>query len=45
MGAPTLVLSGLLVEEVDDFAGSLPPDLRVSEIWTSGEWAALVLAK
>jgi ribosomal protein L11 methyltransferase len=45
MGAPTLVLSGLLVEEVDDFAGSLPPDLRVSETWTSGEWAALVLAK
>jgi len=45
MDAPTLVLSGLLAEEVDDFAVSLPPGLRVRERWTSGEWAALVLAK
>jgi ribosomal protein L11 methyltransferase len=44
MDAPTLVLSGLLVEEVDDFATSLPPGFRVCETWTSGEWAALVLA-
>jgi ribosomal protein L11 methyltransferase len=45
MEAPTLVLSGLLAEEVDDFAKSLPPGFRVRETWTSGEWAALVLAK
>jgi len=45
MDAPTLVLSGLLAEEVDDFAASLPPGMRVRETWTSGEWAALVLAK
>jgi ribosomal protein L11 methyltransferase len=45
LDAPTLVLSGLLVEEVDDFASSLPPRLRVRETWTAGEWAALVVAK
>jgi len=44
MDAPTLVLSGLLVEEVDDFAEILPPGFRVRETWTSGEWAALVIA-
>jgi ribosomal protein L11 methyltransferase len=43
--APTLVLSGLLADEVDDFAESLPPGLRVRETWTAGEWAALVVAK
>jgi hypothetical protein len=43
MDAPTLVLSGLLVEEVDDFAEILPPGFRVRETWTSGEWAALVI--
>ncbi len=45
LDAPTLVLSGLLAEEVDDFASSLPPGLHVRETWTSGDWAALVLAK
>jgi ribosomal protein L11 methyltransferase len=45
MDAPTLVLSGLLAEEVDDFVSGLPPGLRVRELWTSGEWAALVLQK
>jgi ribosomal protein L11 methyltransferase len=45
MDAPTLVLSGLLVEEIGDFAKSLPQRFRVRETWTSGEWAALVLAK
>lgn len=44
MDAPTLVLSGLLAEEVDDFANGLPPALRVREVWTAGEWVALVLA-
>jgi ribosomal protein L11 methyltransferase len=43
--APTLVLSGLLADEVDDFASGLPPGLRVRETWTAGEWAALVVAK
>ena len=43
--APILVLSGLLAEDVDDFAASLPPGRRVRETWTSGEWAALVVAK
>ena len=45
MAAPTLVLSGLLAEEVDEFAKNVPPGYRVRETWTSGEWAALVLAK
>jgi ribosomal protein L11 methyltransferase len=43
MEARTLVLSGLLAEEVDDFASRLPPRFRVRETWTSGEWAALVV--
>jgi ribosomal protein L11 methyltransferase len=45
MDAPTLVLSGLLAEEVDEFVSDLPPGLRVREVWTSGEWAALVLRR
>lgn len=44
MFAPTLILSGLLAAEVDEFAMSLPPRYRVRETWTSGEWAALVVA-
>jgi ribosomal protein L11 methyltransferase len=45
LDATTLVLSGLLAEEMDDFAEHLPAGLRVREAWTSGEWAALVVAK
>jgi len=45
MDAPTLVLSGLLVEEVDEFVSGLPPGFRAREVWTSGEWAALVLTR
>jgi ribosomal protein L11 methyltransferase len=43
MKAPTLVLSGLLAEEVDEFSRRLSPPLRAREVWTSGEWAALVV--
>jgi ribosomal protein L11 methyltransferase len=42
MEAPTLVLSGLLVDEVDEFADTLRTRFRAREIWTSGEWAAVV---
>jgi len=45
MEAPTLVLSGLLAEEVDEFVSGLPPGFRAREVWTSGEWAALVLTR
>jgi ribosomal protein L11 methyltransferase len=45
MRAPLLVLSGLLADEVDEFASRLPPARRVRETWTSGEWAALVVAE
>ena len=45
LDARTLVLSGLLADEVDDFAESLPPGLGVRETWTAGEWAALVVVK
>lgn len=44
MRAPILVLSGLLAEEVDEFAARLPPGLRARETWTSGDWAAMVVA-
>jgi ribosomal protein L11 methyltransferase len=43
MEARSLVLSGLLAEEVDDFEARLPPRFRVRETWTSGDWAALVI--
>ncbi|HJS73756.1 MAG TPA: 50S ribosomal protein L11 methyltransferase [Vicinamibacteria bacterium] len=43
MKARTLVLSGLLADEVDEFATSLPQPMRAREIWTSGDWAALVV--
>jgi ribosomal protein L11 methyltransferase len=45
MDAPTLVLSGLLAEEVDDFVSGLPVGVRVDEVWTAGDWAALVLRR
>jgi len=45
MDAPTLVLSGLLAEEVDEFVSGLPPAFRAREVWTAGEWAALVLTR
>lgn len=44
MRAPVLVLSGLLVEEVEEFTEGLPAHYRVRETWTSGEWAAVLLA-
>ncbi len=45
MEARTIVLSGLLLDELDHFTQNLSPGLRVREIWTSGEWAALVLGR
>jgi ribosomal protein L11 methyltransferase len=44
MRARLLVLSGLLADEIDEFSLELPSYLRVQETWTSGEWAALVIA-
>ncbi len=43
MEARILVLSGLLADEVDDFQ-SRPTRFRTREVWTSGDWAALVMA-
>jgi ribosomal protein L11 methyltransferase len=45
MRAPILVLSGLLVEEVDEFQARLPARFTARETWTSGEWAAMVLTQ
>jgi ribosomal protein L11 methyltransferase len=44
MRARTLVLSGLLADEVDDFLEGLPAPLRVQEVWTAGDWSAAVLS-
>lgn len=45
MRAPVIILSGLLVEEVDEFAARLPDRLEVREVWTAGDWGALVLVE
>ncbi|MGH9320995.1 MAG: 50S ribosomal protein L11 methyltransferase [Vicinamibacteria bacterium] len=44
MKARTVVLSGLLVDEVNEFLRELPQRYRVRERWSAGDWAALVLA-
>jgi ribosomal protein L11 methyltransferase len=43
MNAPTILLSGLLAEELDDFSRSLPHRFATRESWTAGDWGALVL--
>lgn len=45
MDAPILILSGLLADEVDDFVGGFLGGVRATEVWTSGEWAAVVARK
>lgn len=44
LDSPTVILSGLLAEEVSEFLASVPKPFRV-ETWTSGDWAALLLTK
>lgn len=41
--AGRVVLSGILVEQVDDFVEELPARFAVRERWSAGDWAALVL--
>jgi ribosomal protein L11 methyltransferase len=43
LDATTILLSGLLAEELDDFSRSLPGRLAARESWTAGDWGALVL--
>lgn len=43
LNAPTILLSGLLAEELDDFSRSLPGRLAARESWTAGDWGALVI--
>lgn len=45
MKAPAVVLSGLLADEVDAFESAIPSRFGIREIWTSGDWAALLLAE
>jgi ribosomal protein L11 methyltransferase len=40
-----VILSGLLVEEVDELIAELPPAYALSEEWSAGEWSALVLMR
>jgi ribosomal protein L11 methyltransferase len=44
MRARTLVLSGLLAEEVDDFLKGAFPRFHLQEVWSAGEWSAVVLS-
>jgi ribosomal protein L11 methyltransferase len=44
MRARTFVLSGLLADEVDEFLTGLPAGLHVREVWTAGDWSAVVLS-
>lgn len=41
----TLILSGLLVEQVGGIASGLTSDFRISQHRTAGEWAALVIER
>lgn len=43
LNAATILLSGLLTEELDDFSRSLPDRFRAREFWTAGDWGALVV--
>jgi ribosomal protein L11 methyltransferase len=43
LNAATIILSGLLAEELDDFSRSLPRAMVTREAWTAGDWGALVL--
>jgi ribosomal protein L11 methyltransferase len=44
MKARTLVLSGLLADEVDEFLKGVPAGFRAREVWTAGDWSAVVLS-
>lgn len=45
MRAPLVILSGLLAEEADPFVSRLPGRLRAREVWTAGDWSAVVLVE